>query len=223
MERYRLRGVATLAAQSVEWLLLALLLAVSIPPVLVRHGALTSVPTLNLIDGSWLLDTSYKASTGVWFGRDVAFTYGPLYQWLSSAPSRWIGLSVGSVFATWYTLPFLTIILATFATARLLMPDAAPWRRTLFVLLAVVFWSPPDVRISVVLLAFAIFLRLTQKAAAPNREDFASGRRGSRNLRGGVSAVGRYRALYGGRSSFVRAGYVDGEAPSREAREISGA
>lgn len=168
MERHRLRGAASIAVQSTEWLLLALLLAVSIPPVLVRHHALTTVPTLNLIDGSWLLDTSYKASTGLWFGRDVAFTYGPLYQWLSSAPSRWIGLSVGSVFATWYTLPFLLIILATFATARLLMPDAAPWRRTLFVLLAVVFWSPPDVRISVVLLAFAIFLRLTQKPVAAN-------------------------------------------------------
>jgi hypothetical protein len=168
MERYRLRAVASFAARSTEWLLLALLLAVSIPPVLVRDRALTSVPTLNLIDGSWLLDTSYKASTGLWFGRDVAFTYGPLYQWLSSSPSRWIGLSIGSVFATWYTLPFLTIILATFASARLLMPDAAPWRRALFMLLAVVFWSPPDVRISVVLLAFTIFLRLTQKAAALN-------------------------------------------------------
>jgi hypothetical protein len=168
MERHRLRGVASIAAQSIEWLLLALLLAVSIPPMLVHHRALISVPTLNLIDGSWLLDTSYKASTGLWFGRDVAFTYGPLYQWLSSAPSRWIGLSVGSVFATWSTLPFLVMVLSTFVSARLLLPDAAPWRRALFVLLAVVFWSPPDVRISVVLLGFVIFLRFTSKAVATN-------------------------------------------------------
>jgi len=143
-----------------------LLVAASVPPVLIRHRSLTRVSTLNLLDGSWLLDTSYKAAGGIWLGRDVAFTYGPLFQWLSSAPARWIGISTGAIYATWYTLPLLLSIVATFLTARLLLPEAAAWKRALFVLLAVVFWSPPDVRVSLCLLAFAYFVRLTDAAAS---------------------------------------------------------
>lgn len=163
-----LRRPESLAGKLSEWLVLAFLLVALIPPVLVRHESLTLVPKLSqisLIDASWLLDTSYKAAGGVWFGRDVAFTYGPLFQWLSSAPARWIGLSTGAIFATWYTLPLLVVILATFITSRLLLPETAAWRRALFVLVAVVFWSPPDVRVSFCLLAFAIFIRLTDAAA----------------------------------------------------------
>ena len=55
--------------------------------------------------------------------------------------SRWIGVSAGSVYATGYTLPLYLAILATFLTARLLLPEAAGWRRALLVLLAMVFWS----------------------------------------------------------------------------------
>jgi len=169
MNRQTLRRALAVAVQLSEWLVLAFLLAASIPPILIRHGSLRTVPKLSLIgfsDASWLLDTSYKAAGGIWFGRDVAFTYGPLFQWLSSAPSRWIGLSAGAIFATWYTLPLLFIVVATFLTARLLLAEAPAWRRAVFVLLAVVFWSPPDLRISFCLLAFAIFLRLTDAAAS---------------------------------------------------------
>ena len=56
--------------------------------VVAAHADATGT-AINLIDDSWLLDTSFKASRGLWFGRDVAFTYGPLFQWLSSAPARW--------------------------------------------------------------------------------------------------------------------------------------
>jgi hypothetical protein len=166
MNRNSLRRGASLAAQSIEWVILAILLAACVPLVLLRPQTLTLIPSFSLLDGSWVLDTSYKASTGLWFGRDVAFTYGPLFQWLSSAPSRWIGLSTGSVEATWYALPLLLMVVCTFVTARLLLPEAAAFRRALLVLLAVVFWSPPDVRVAVTLLAFAIFLRLTQKVTA---------------------------------------------------------
>src|ERR1035438_6699193 len=76
-----------------DWCLLLLLLAACTPAILFRHRALFIAPPLDLLDGSWLLDTSYKAATGIWFGRDVTFTYGPLFQWLSSAPSRWLGIS----------------------------------------------------------------------------------------------------------------------------------
>jgi hypothetical protein len=167
MNRPTLSRAALRAAQSTEWLLLVILLAVSIPPILIRHQSLTVVSALNLIDDSWVLDTSFKAANGIWFGRDVAFTYGPLYQWLSSAPSRWLGVSMGTVYATSYTLPFFVIILSTFFAARLLLPTAPAWRRALLVLLAVVFWSPPDLRVSLCLLAFAIFVRFTDTAAAP--------------------------------------------------------
>ncbi len=166
MKRSTLSRAASLAVQSSEWLVLLPLVAASVPPVLIRHRSLTRVSTLNLLDGSWLLDTSYKAAGGIWLGRDVAFTYGPLFQWLSSAPARWIGISMGAIYATWYTLPLLLIIVATFLTARLLLPEAAAWKRALFVLLAVVFWSPPDVRVSLCLLAFAYFVRVTDAAAS---------------------------------------------------------
>ena len=93
------------ASQASEWLVLLILLAASTPPILFRRTSLTIVPPFNLLDGSWILDTSYKAAGGIWLGRDVAFTYGPLFQWLSSAPSRWIGISVGSILATWLRGP----------------------------------------------------------------------------------------------------------------------
>ena len=166
MNRQTLSRAASLAAHSTEWIVLVVLLLAAIPPILIRHESLTIVPGLNLIDDSWTLDSSYKAAGGIWFGRDVAFTYGPLFQWLSSEPARWLGISTGSVYATWYTVPLLVIILSTFLTARLLLPEAAPWRRALLVLLAVVFWSAPDVRVSLVLLAFAIFVRFTDREVA---------------------------------------------------------
>ncbi|HTV65568.1 MAG TPA: hypothetical protein VMD98_08190 [Bryocella sp.] len=166
MKRLPLRRLASLVNRASEWLVLLALLAAAIPPVLIRHALRPGLDTLNLLDGSWLLDLSYKASGGTWLGRNVAFTYGPLFQWLSSAPARWIGISTGTVYATWYTLPLLLIVIATFFTVRLLLPEAAPWRRALLVLLAVVFWSPPDVRISLCLLAFAIFLRLAAAVAS---------------------------------------------------------
>jgi hypothetical protein len=157
MNRQTLSRAASLAAPSTEWVVLIVLLLAAIPPVLVRHHSLTTVSSLNLIDDSWILDTSYKASGAIWLGRDVVFTLGPLYQWMSSAPARWMGVSTGSVYATWYTVPMLVIILSTFFTARLLLPGAAAWRRVLLLLLAAVFWSPPDVRVSLVLLAFAYY------------------------------------------------------------------
>lgn len=165
MNRHSLRRTAAVTAQSMEWLTLAFLLATSIPPVLLRHKSLTIVSDLDLLDGSWVLDTVYKAVTGIWLGRDVAFTYGPLYQWLSSAPSRWIEISTGEILATSYTLPLLVIILSTFFSARLLFPVASALRRTVFVVLAVVFWSPPDVRTSVCLLTFLVFVRIADAVA----------------------------------------------------------
>ena len=161
----RFSRAAQFASLASEWLVLAYLLLAVTPPIFFHHHALTVIPHLNLLDGSWRLDASYKASGGIWFGRDVAFTYGPLFQWLSSAPSRWLGVSAGSVLATADTLPVYLVVLATFLTARLLLPESAAWRRGLLVLLAVVYWSPLDLRVSLCLLGFAIFVRLCDGAS----------------------------------------------------------
>ena len=99
----------------------------------------------------------------MWFGRDVLFTYGPLYQWLASAPSRWIGVSTGTIEATSNVLPSLVSVLAIFASMRLLLPNVSPWRRAVF--LAVVFWSPPGIRLAICLFAFVTFVRLTDAVA----------------------------------------------------------
>ena len=168
MKKSLLRRSASLPPL-LDWCLLLLLLAASTPAILFRHQTLFIAPPLDLLDGSWLLDTSYKAATGVWFGRDVAFTYGPLFQCLSSAPSRWLGISTGAVYATWYTLPFFVTVLATFLSAWLLFQEASPWKRRLFFLLAVVFWSPPDVRTSVSIVVFLGFVRLADAVASDTR------------------------------------------------------
>ncbi len=164
-----LSRAAARAGKASEWLVLFCLLLTTIPPVLLSHKSLTMIGELNLVDGSWIADLVYKAAHGIWLGRDVVFTYGPLYQWLVSAPSRWIGVSLGSIFATAQTLPYLFVVLAGFFIARLLLPEAEAWRRALFLLLFVVCWAPPDLRTSYCLLAFAIFLRLIDAAAVRGR------------------------------------------------------
>ena len=152
------RALAGMARYS-EWLVLLALIAACLPAVLVRRDSLTDVPApVNLVDQSWTLDIGYKATRGVWVGRDSLFTYGPLYEWLSGAPARWLGASTGTILATANFLPMLAGILAIFITARLLLPGTSPWRRALF--LVVVLWTFPGIRIAICLCAFAIFLRL---------------------------------------------------------------
>ncbi|MFI5116723.1 MAG: hypothetical protein ACHP8B_08490 [Terriglobales bacterium] len=120
----------------------------------------------SLIDDSWLLDTCFKASRGIWFGRDVAFTYGPLFEWLLSAPSHWMGLSMGSIHATYNTLPLSCTFILGYLTLRLLIPEQPAWKRFLLLLLLSVCWSPADQRTSFAMLKtslpiflFALFLR----------------------------------------------------------------
>jgi len=134
-----------LASFPVQWLL---------PRTLFLTGA-----TVNLIDDSWILDASFKASRGVWFGRDVTFNYGPLFQWLSSAPARWSGLSIGTIYETWYTLPLWVSFLLGYLTLRLLLPEQEPWKRFLLLLLLSVFRAPLEGRGALEIFLFALFLR----------------------------------------------------------------
>ena len=148
----RLRRYSDLVA--VLFLMLA-----SLPAAILSSRSLVVVSSPNLLDDSWLLDTSFKASRGVWLGRDVGFTYGPLFQWLSRAPSRWMGLSMGSVYATWNMWPLWGTFLCGWLTLRLLLPEQPAWKRFLLLLLLSVFWLPADLRISFAVLLFALFLR----------------------------------------------------------------
>jgi|SRR5271166_335 len=134
-----------LASVPVEWFS---------PRMLILSGTGT-----NLVDDSWLLDTSFKASRGLWFGRDVTFTYGPVFQWLSSAPARWVGLSMGTIYASRTTLPLWCTFLFGYLTLTLLLPEQPAWKRFLLLLLLCVFWAPWEGRTAFAVLLFAVFVR----------------------------------------------------------------
>src|SRR5271157_784230 len=145
-----------------DWDLLAVLLLVlaSMPAGWFSPQTLVVSSTeINLIDDSWLLDTSFKASRGIWFGRDVVFTYGPLFQWLSSAPARWMGPSMGAIYATYSTLPLWCMFLLGYLTLRLLLPEQSAWKRFLLLLLLSVYWASWEGRTAFATFLLALFLR----------------------------------------------------------------
>jgi len=107
----------------------------------------------------WLLDTSFKASRDIWFGRDVVFTYGPVFQWLSSAPARWMGVSMGAIYVTYATLPLWCTILCGYLTLKLLLPNHPPWKRFWLLLLLALFWAPWEGRSAVAIFLLAVFFR----------------------------------------------------------------
>jgi hypothetical protein len=137
--------------------LLVLLLA-ALPPQLLLPKTLTLISNPGYMDDDWHLDSAFKASQGIWLGRDVAFTRGPLFQWISSLPARHMGLSTGSVYATWRTVPTCLVILQLWLTIWLLLPEQPGWKRCLLLLLLCVFWSP-SLRMTTVLFLFALFVR----------------------------------------------------------------
>src|SRR5271157_3430504 len=73
-----------------HWDLLVLLLLVlaSVPAPWLSPHSLVVVRDTSLIDDNWHLDEVFKLSRGIWVGRDVAFTHGPIFQLLSSLPAR---------------------------------------------------------------------------------------------------------------------------------------
>ena len=116
--------------------------------------------TLNALDESWELDLVYKASHGIWSGRDFAFTYGPLWQYLASLLPRAGGMSTGAVFKFLYLFSYWASFVFAFLTGRLLLPAVEPWRRAVFLIALVVFWLPPDARSALALFCFAAYIRL---------------------------------------------------------------
>ena len=143
-----------------NWDLAAVLLLVlaSLPLEWLSPRTLFFVRTISLVDDSWHLDTCFKALRGLWLGRDVAFTYGPLFQWLASAPVRWGSMSMGAVYATWNLLPLWCTLLLGWLTLVLLLPEQPAWKRFLLLLLCV-FWIPWEGRTPFAVFFFALFLR----------------------------------------------------------------
>lgn len=150
---------------SLDFIGVLYLVLVSIPAAWLSPHTLTFVGAPRPADDSWIIDTVYKAVRGVWIGRDVAFTYGPFYQWLSSLPSRLEGFSLGTAYATYGIVPAWCTFLLTWLALRLLIPEQPAWKRCLLLLLLTVFWSPLDIRMFVGIALYAIFLSTTYACA----------------------------------------------------------
>ena len=135
-----------------------LLVLASIPAVWLSPRALFVVRDTSLIDDNWHLDEVFKLSHDIWIGRDVAFTHGPIFQWLSSVPARSMGLSMGAIYATWSTVPVWCAFVFVYLTLRLLLPEQPAWKRALLLLLILIFWEP-SLRNAFPVLLFAVFLR----------------------------------------------------------------
>ncbi len=154
-------GQSPLLWQRRHWDFLAvlLLMAASLPVTWLSPHTLIAVPHAGTFDDHWVLDTPFKTVRGLWFGRDVAFPYGPLFQWLFSAPSRAMGMSMAAIYTTYHTPMLWCTILFGYLTLRLLLPEQPPWKRFLLLILLCVSWAPWDGRTAFTILLFALFLR----------------------------------------------------------------
>lgn len=141
-----------------DFLAVLLLLLASFPTVWISHRTVTLAPNLGLIDDHWHLDSPFKALRGIWIGRDVAFTHGPVFQWLSSIPARTMPLSFGGLYATWNTIPVWCAFVFAYMALLLLLPEQPPWKRFVLLLLICPFWET-SLRTTLPVLLFAVFLR----------------------------------------------------------------
>jgi len=121
----------------------------------------------NSLDESWEVDLIYKASQGIWSGRDFMFTYGPLWQALASALPRAAGLSAGSVFKLLYLFSYWSSFVLAFLAARLVLYRSEAWQRAVYLIALIVFWLPVDPRVAFALFSFAAFLRLVEDLPVP--------------------------------------------------------
>jgi hypothetical protein len=173
---FRANGRQFIGGLGRYWDFLAVLLLVlaSLPAAWLSPRAVTVVRFPGFIDDNWILDAVFKASRGIWIGRDVAFTHGPLFQWLSSVPGWFMGVSMGGTYSTWATVPLWCAVLFGLLTLRLLLPEQNPWKRFLLLLLLCIFWGP-TLRTMVSVLAFAVFLRGWYAAAGGRAQAYAFG------------------------------------------------
>ncbi len=150
---------ASLLRRHWDFLAVLLLMVASLPVTWLSPHALIILPRAGMFDDHWVFDTPFKTARGIWFGRDVAFPYGPLFQWLFSLPSRAMGLSMAAIYTTFRTPLLWCTFLFGYLALRLLLPEQPPWKRFLLLLLLCYFWAPWDGRTAFDILLFAVFLR----------------------------------------------------------------
>ncbi len=145
-----------------HWDLLAvvILALLSTPLPLLSPRTLVVVGHPGAFDYNWVLDSAFAASRGIWFGSGIIFQYGPLFQWIWTAPARWIGLSMGVVYGTWKDTSLLWFSLVLlYLTLRLLIPKQPAWKRFLLLLILPIFWLPWDGRTILGIFLFVLFLK----------------------------------------------------------------
>ena len=120
------------------------------------------LPVLYLLDDSWHIDIAYRYSRNNWLGRDVIFTFGPLYELMIGLPSRVMRQSdIGFIYRTWSVIPIAVSILLVCGIGALLLGSEPVWKRLLFFSVLIYFWCPFDVRPVLVVFVFAVFVRAT--------------------------------------------------------------
>ncbi len=136
-----------------------ILMVTSLPLAWVSPHTVVAVQHPGTFDDHWVLDAVYKTTHGIFFGRDVAFLYGPLAHWLMGVPPRVAGFSLGAIYTSYRTLLLWCAILFSYFALRLLIPEQAAWKRFLLVLLLGVFWTSWDGRTAFGIFLFVLFLR----------------------------------------------------------------
>lgn len=153
----RVNRTSSCLAQTDITVSLCLILLVALSALFDRHVIVRRFFT---VDDSWALDTFFKAHQGVWLGRDVVFSYGPLYQWLLQMPAHLSGFSLGSFFRYGHVGLFVYSQLVILVSVRLLLRYEAGWRRALLILGLTIPWTYFEVREATILLLFALMLYL---------------------------------------------------------------
>jgi hypothetical protein len=143
-----------------NWDLLAVLLLFlgSLPLAWISPTTVIAMPHPGSFDDHWVLDATYKVTHHIYFGRDVAFLYGPLAHWLMAAPPRLAGFDLHTVYSSYRTLLLWCSILFSYFALRLLLPEQPAWKRFLLLLLLGIFWTSWDGRTALGILCFATFL-----------------------------------------------------------------
>lgn len=146
-------------AQYWDVLAVLLLMLASLPLAWLSPHSVIAIQQPGSFDDHWVLDAVYKVTHGIYFGRDVAFLYGPLAHWLMAAPPRLAGFSLNSIYSSYRTLLLWCSVLFSYGALRLLIPEQPAWKRFLLLLLLGVFWTSWDGRTALGILCFAAFLR----------------------------------------------------------------
>jgi hypothetical protein len=118
------------------------------------------IPYLNLLDDSWVLDIAYRLSRGSWLGRDVIFTYGPLYELMIGLPARLLHQSgIGSLYRTWATIPICLSIMLVYGIGSLLLDSEPVWKRVIFLGSIILFFCPLNIRPLICVFILAVLAR----------------------------------------------------------------